>query len=69
MKAIFEEYGGPIITALVLVGLIAVLGVLIGTDGGGIIGVYFSDMVNSLFSSIGIGGGGAGGAGGGGGGE
>lgn len=34
MEEIFKQYGGPIITVMVIVGIIALVSILLATDGG-----------------------------------
>lgn len=48
MKVIFEEYSGIIITAVAIIALIAVVGVLLAVDGP--VQKAFMDVINGLFS-------------------
>ncbi len=48
MKVIFEEYSGIIITAVAIIALIAVVGLLLATNGP--VHSAFVDLINNLFS-------------------
>ncbi len=48
MKKIFEEYGGVIQVAMAIVALICVVAILVGGNGGGIIGGAFKDIANKF---------------------
>lgn len=48
MKVIFEEYSGIIITAVAIVALVLIVGLMLGTDGP--IHTSFINLVNGLFS-------------------
>ena len=52
MKVIFEEYSGIIITAVAIIALIAVVTLLLATNGP----VYknFVDLVNALFTKASV---------------
>ncbi len=52
MKVIFEEYSGIIITAFAIVALIAVVGLLLATNGP--VHTAFVDLVEKLFSKVGL---------------
>lgn len=52
MKVIFEEYSGIIITAVVIIALIAVVGILLTT--GGPVHTVFVDLINNLFQRASI---------------
>lgn len=47
MKVIFEEYSGIIITAVAIIALIAVVGLLLATNGP--VHTAFVDLINNLF--------------------
>lgn len=47
MKVIFEEYSGIIITAVAIIALIAVVGLLLATDGP--VHTAFVDLIGTLF--------------------
>ncbi len=48
MKVIFEEYSGIIITAVAILALIAVAGLLLATDGP--VHTAFVDLIDKLFN-------------------
>lgn len=47
MKVIFEEYSGIIITAVAIIALIAIVGLLLATDGP--VHGAFVDLIDKLF--------------------
>ncbi len=47
MKVIFEEYSGIIITAVAIIALIAVVGLLLATNGP--VHKAFVDLIDTLF--------------------
>ncbi len=47
MKVIFEEYSGIIITAVAIIALIAVVGLLLAADGP--VHTAFVDLIGNLF--------------------
>lgn len=50
MKVIFEEYSGIIITAVAIIALIAIIGLLLATNGP--VHKAFVDMIDTLFSKV-----------------
>ncbi|EOS22229.1 hypothetical protein C806_03854 [Lachnospiraceae bacterium 3-1] len=52
MKVIFEEYSGIIITAVAIVALIAIIGLMLGTDGP--VHDAFTELIKQLFSKTGL---------------
>lgn len=52
MKVIFEEYSGIIITAVAIIALIAVVGLLLAADGP--VHTAFVDMIDTLFAKANI---------------
>lgn len=48
MKVIFEEYSGIIITAVAIIALIAVVSLLLATNGP--VHKAFIDLINTLFT-------------------
>lgn len=49
MEEIFKQYGGPIITALVVVAIVAIVGILLTTTGaGGVILNAFEDLISQF---------------------
>lgn len=49
MEEIFKQYGGPIITALVVVGIVAIVGILLATTGtGGVIIEAFRKLITEF---------------------
>lgn len=48
MKVIFEEYSGIIITAVAIIALIAIVALLLGTDGP--VHEAFVKLINNLFA-------------------
>lgn len=48
MKVIFEEYSGIIITAVAIIALIAIVTILLSTDGT--VHKAFVDLINTLFT-------------------
>lgn len=52
MRNIFEEYGGPIIIVLVIVALIAIVGIIMATNGP--VATQITQMIGGLFSKTGI---------------
>lgn len=52
MKVIFEEYSGIIITAVAIIALILIVGLLLATNGP--VHTAFVDLVDGLFSQTGI---------------
>lgn len=52
MKVIFEEYSGIIITAVAIVALILIVGVLLATDGP--VHTSFVNLINGLFSKTNV---------------
>lgn len=48
MKVIFEEYSGIIITAVAIIALIAIVGLLLAADGP--VHTAFVELMNQLFS-------------------
>lgn len=49
MKVIFEEYSGIIITAVAIIALIAIVGLLLATNGP--VHKAFIDLINNLFKT------------------
>ena len=52
MKVIFEEYSGIIITAVAIVALIAIIGLMLATDGP--VHESFTKVITQLFSEVGL---------------
>lgn len=52
MKVIFEEYSGIIITAVAIIALVVIVGLLLGTDGP--VHTAFVNLINGLFSKTNI---------------
>lgn len=52
MKVIFEEYSGIIITAVAIIALVVIVGVLLTTNGP--IHNAFVNLINGLFSKTNI---------------
>lgn len=52
MKVIFEEYSGVIIIGIVIVALIAIVSLLLATDGP--VHAAFVNMVNGLLQKTGV---------------
>lgn len=52
MKVIFEEYSGIIITAVAIVALIAIIGLMLATDGP--VHESFTKLITQLFSEVGL---------------
>lgn len=52
MKVIFEEYSGIIITAVAIIALVVIVGVLLATNGP--IHNAFINLINGLFSKTNI---------------
>ena len=50
MKEIFEQYGGAIITVIVITALVAIVMLLMKTDGA--VAVAFKDMISQLTKSL-----------------
>ncbi len=50
MKVIFEEYSGIIITAVAIVALIAVVTLLLASNGP--VHTTFVNLINTLFSKV-----------------
>lgn len=48
MEEIFKQYGGPIITVLVIVALLAIMAVLLAVDGP--VKNMFADLLNGFFN-------------------
>lgn len=48
MKVIFEEYSGIIIAAVAIIALVAIVGLLLATDGP--VHTAFVDLIDGLFS-------------------
>ena len=51
MQDILKEYGPAIITVVAVVALVGVVAAVIGTDGTGVVGKAFSDLINNFFDS------------------
>lgn len=49
MDEIFKQYSGPIITAVIVVSLIAVLVFVVGHDETSTVGKAFSDLITHFF--------------------
>lgn len=47
MEEIFKQYGGPIITVLVIVALLAIMAILLAVDGP--VRNMFSNLLNNFF--------------------
>ena len=52
MKVIFEEYSGIIITAVAIIALIAIVALLLGTDGP--VHTAFVNLINNLLSKASV---------------
>lgn len=52
MKVIFEEYSGIIITAVAIVALIVIIGLMLAADGP--VHAAFSNLITQLFSKTGL---------------
>lgn len=52
MQEILKEYGPAIITVAAIIALVAVLTVLIGTDGSSVVGQAFSNLIGNFFTSV-----------------
>ena len=55
MEEIFKQYGGPIITVIVIVALIAIMTILLAGDG--VVHDMFSDLITKFFEKSGLDGG------------
>ncbi len=51
MKEIFQEYGGILITITAVIAVITVITALIGSDGNGVVGQAFSDLITTFFEN------------------
>lgn len=52
MEEIFKQYGGPIITVMVIVGIIALVALLLATEGeGGVIHKAFNGLITKFQKS------------------
>lgn len=49
MEEIFKQYGGPIITVLVIVSLLAIMAILLASNNGLVMNM-FSNLTNDFFS-------------------
>ena len=49
MQEILKEYGPAIITVVAIIALIVVVVAVIGSDGAGVVGKAFSDLISSFF--------------------
>lgn len=52
MEEIFKQYGTPIIIAIVVVALIAIIGVLVSVDGP--VSTAFNSMLDGLVTQSGV---------------
>lgn len=52
MKVIFEEYSGIIITAVAIIALIAVVGLLLAAEGP--VHTAFVNLINTLFAKASV---------------
>lgn len=52
MKVIFEEYSGIIVTAVAIIALVVIVGLLLATDGP--VHTAFVNLINGLFSQTNI---------------
>ncbi|MEY8391759.1 hypothetical protein AALA98_10350 [Lachnospiraceae bacterium 45-W7] len=50
MKVIFEEYSGIIITAVAIVALLAIIGLLLASNGP--VHKAFADLIQGLFKEV-----------------
>jgi len=48
LKEIFQEYGGILITITAILAVIAIIGLVVGTNGEGTVGKAFTDLVNNF---------------------
>lgn len=55
MEEIFKQYGGPIITVVVIVALLAILGFILTQGDSGIVQKAFSDLITNFFAKSGLG--------------
>lgn len=53
MEEIFKQYGGPIITVLVIVAILAIMAILLATNGP--VRDMFSDLLTDFFNIAHIG--------------
>lgn len=49
MQEILKEYGPAIITVVAILALIVVVVAVIGSNGSGVVGQAFSDLINNFF--------------------
>ena len=54
MKEVFQEYGGVIVTIIVILSLISVISAVIGTGDSGIIGTAFTELIDGFIEQAGV---------------
>ncbi|MCR5452199.1 MAG: hypothetical protein K6F00_06175 [Lachnospiraceae bacterium] len=51
MQDLIHEYGSALIAVVAILGIIAVVSFIIGTDEGSVVGKAFTDLISHFFES------------------